>query len=273
MSRPRRHYVDGPFGQIHLQTLGEGTPIVLLHQAPMTAAQFDNVYGPLAARGFCAIGIDMPGFGQSDPTDFVPRVEDYAQIVPPVLDTLGVERAVLLGHHTGALVATEVALQFADRVSMLIINGPLPITDQERDDYFATGHQWERDWQALPGGAHMQHLFGIREQFAAGTVDSARISDYVVQALTGKGAFWYGHHAAFRYDHAETMTRVTHPTLILTNSGDIIYPMALTAHQIRPDFAFVSLDGGGVDIVDQQPEEWADAVAAFVAATAAEMPR
>ena len=261
---PRRHYEDGPFGQIHFQALGEGAPIVLLHQVPMTSGQFDRVYAPLAARGFHAIGIDMPGFGLSDPTDFVPTIADYARVVPPVLDALGIARAAILGHHTGALVATEVGLQFPERVRALILNGPLPITEAERQEYLATGHQWELAWQPLPGGAHMQELFAIREGFAAGTVDTARISDYVVQALTGKGVFWWGHHAAFQYRHEETMRRISQPTLILTNSGDMIFSLAARAQAIRSDFALVTLEGGGVDIVDQQPEAWADAVAGFL---------
>jgi hypothetical protein len=33
---------------------------------------------------------------------------------------------------------------------------------------------------------------------------------------------------------------------------------------MRPDFAYTALEGGGIDIVDQMPEEWADAVAAFL---------
>jgi pimeloyl-ACP methyl ester carboxylesterase len=261
---PRRHYADGPFGQIHFQTLGEGTPLVLLHQAPMTSAQYDNVYAPLAARGYRPIGIDMPGFGMSDPTPFTPRVEDYAQIVPPVLAALGVPKAHMLGHHTGALVATEVALQFPEIVKALILNGPLPITEEERQDYLANGHQWELGWKALPGAAHMQELFGIREGFAAGTVPLSRISDYVVQALIGKGLFWHGHHAAYQYRQVDSLPKITQPTLILTNTGDMIFPLALKTHAMRPDFAFSALDGGGVDIVDQQPEQWADVVAAFL---------
>lgn len=71
---PWRHYADGPFGQVHFQVLGEGAPLVLLHQAPITSGQFDNVYAPLAIRGFRVIGIDMPGFGMSDPTPGVPTI-------------------------------------------------------------------------------------------------------------------------------------------------------------------------------------------------------
>lgn len=39
----RRGYADGPFGQVHFQSFGEGIPLLLLHQAPMTSSQFDYV--------------------------------------------------------------------------------------------------------------------------------------------------------------------------------------------------------------------------------------
>ena len=262
--RPRRAYADGPFGQIHYQEYGAGTPVILLHQAPMTSGQFDNVYAPLARRGIRAIGIDMPGFGMSDATDWTPKVEDYARSVPSVLDALGIDRAVVLGHHTGALVATEVHLQFPARVSAVVMAGPMPLTQAERTDFMENGYHRERAFKARPGGAHLVELFNTRDKLANGTVTADRISDYVVQALMGHGEFWHGHHAAFQYRQEETLALVTCPTLILTNTGDLIYEHALRAQQARPDFAFFALEGGGVDIVDQQPEEWSEAVANFV---------
>lgn len=59
--KPRRGYVDGPHGQTHFQQLGAGEPVVLIHQSPMTSAQFDNVYIPLARHGFHCKGMDLPG--------------------------------------------------------------------------------------------------------------------------------------------------------------------------------------------------------------------
>jgi pimeloyl-ACP methyl ester carboxylesterase len=266
MMVPRRGYADGPFGQVHFQSLGDGAPLILLHQAPQTSGQFDRVYALLAARGLRVIGIDMPGFGQSDPTPETPSIADYAEVVPAVLDHLAIDRAALLGHHTGALAATEASLRWPDRVAALVVNGPLPITAQERADYLATGHQWELGFVPRPGGTHFTELFAIREEFAAGSVPAAWISDYVVQAFSGRGAFWYGHHAAFQYDHHAALARVTHRTLILTNSGDMIYDLAQRTRAQRPDFAYAELAGGGVDIVDQQPEAWSRIVADFVLA-------
>ena len=261
---PRRGYADGPFGQIHYQQQGDGQPLVLLHQAPMTSGQYDQAYAPLAARGFRAIGIDMPGFGQSDAASEAPTVDDYARVVTPVLDALGLRTAVVAGHHTGGLAAVAAAVGAPDRVSHLVIHGPLHITQAEADEYLATGHQWELGFVAQPEGAHFAELARIREGFAAGTIPPARISDYVVQAFSGRGAFWHGHHAAYTYRLDEEILRVTQPTLILTNTGDIIHDLAARTLTARPDFALAVLEGGGVDILDQQPEAWAEAVAAFV---------
>ena len=129
---PRRGYAEGPYGQVHYRDTGRGIPLVLCHQAPQTSKQFTNVYEPLHRRGFRVIGVDSPGFGESDPTPFVPTVEDWAAAIPAVLDHLGLDKVHVLGHHTGGMVATEVALQFPERVDKLIINGPLPMSEEEQ---------------------------------------------------------------------------------------------------------------------------------------------
>nr|WP_243843478.1 alpha/beta hydrolase [Sphingomonas vulcanisoli] len=244
--------------------MGEGLPLILLHQAMMASGQFDWVYAPLAKRGIRAIGIDMPGFGMSDMTPMVPRVEDLACCVPPVLDALGLTSAAILGHHTGAMIATEAAIQFPHRISALIMNGPMPVTEAERQDFLNNGYPREKANVAVSGGKHFNVVFAGRERLAAGTVPLDRISNYVVQAFVGQAPYWYGHHAAFQYHHELSLPKIPCCAMILTNTGDIIYENAKRAKAIRPDIPLVALDGGGVDIVDQQPEQWADAVAHFL---------
>jgi pimeloyl-ACP methyl ester carboxylesterase len=260
----RRGYADGPYGQVHFHEAGSGAPLLMLHQAPVSARQFEAVYPRLAARGVRAIGVDMPGFGGSDPTPFVPGVEDYARAIPAVLDHLGLATADIVGHHTGALVATEVALQFPQRIRRLILNGPLPLEDAERAQWLDWVRREEIPFEAVADGSHMLKLFNVRGAMAAGTVPQGTVTRYVVETLSGLAPFWYGHHAAFLYDHAASMRRITQPTMILTNTGDQIYEHAQRARALRPDFAFVALEGGGIDVVDQLPDAWAEAVARFV---------
>jgi pimeloyl-ACP methyl ester carboxylesterase len=262
--RPRRGYVDGPCGQLHYRDTGSGIPLLLCHQAPQTSRQFENVYEPLHRRGIRAIGFDLPGYGESDPLGFVPTVEDWAAVVPALLDALQLESVSLLGHHTGALVATAAALQLGDRVRCLVMNGPVPMSEDERRESL----QWvrEREIEAEYGsdGEHLLYAFRVRRDLYGPDADPHTITRYTVERFQGYAPFWIGHHAAFLYDHTAAIKRLSLPTLILTNTGDQVYPQALTAKELRPDFAFVALEGGGIDIVDQQPEAWADAVAGFV---------
>jgi len=266
-----RGYAKGPFGQVHYQDTGpvkggaaNALPLVLCHQAPMSSRQFDNVYGPLAARGLRAIGIDTPGFGMSDVTPFVPKVEDWATAIPPVLDHLGLKQVDVLGHHTGALVATEVALQFPDRVRNLILNGPVPVTPEERKKFLDFVEKREKNFVYKPDGSHMTESFMSRWRVYGEGADPKLTTRVTVEKFMGFGPFWYGHYAAFIYDHNAAIPKIKHRTLILTNTGDQIYENAKWTKRMRPDFEFTELQGGGVDIVDQQPEAWADAVAKFL---------
>lgn len=261
---PQRGYANGPYGQVHFRDTGSGIPLVLCHQAPQTSRQFTNVYEPLKRRGIRAIGIDTPGFGESDPTSFVPTVEDWAAVVPAVLDHLGIQQADVLGHHTGAMVATEVALQFPSRVRRLIINGPMPMSEASRIEYLDGNEEREIGFVYQADGSHLQASFATRYRMYGEGADPKTITRYTAEKFQGYAPFWTGHHAAFIYDHGAAIEKIQQETLILTNTGDMINENAILAKQMRPDFAYIELQGGGVDIVDQKPEEWADAVEAFI---------
>ncbi|MCB2107112.1 MAG: alpha/beta hydrolase [Rhodobacteraceae bacterium] len=265
MTRPRRLYCDGPFGQLHVQdTGGDGVPLVLCAQAPMSSRQFSCVMMPLAARGIRAIGVDTPGFGMSDPPPFVPRIEDYAKAIPAALDGLNLNQAHILGHHTGALIATEVAVSVPERVMSLVMNGPLPLSAEERAEFMKMVDNFERPFTGKRDGSHLIDWWKRRSSFVHGDTDWNLMTRYVCEPLVGLGPFWYGHHAAFLYDHAASIARVTQPTLILTNTGDQIYEQAQLTRKMRPDFAYAEIEGGGIDIVDERPDAWVAAVGEFV---------
>lgn len=266
--RMERGYAPGPFGQVHFQAARSGKPVVLIHQAPMSSRQFESVYPIFMQSGYRPIGIDCPGFGMSDPTDFVPTVGDWARVVPAVLDHLGITQADVVGHHTGALVATEVERQFRSRVRKLVLGSALPLTDAERKAFLDGVEKNEINFVYREDGAHLQSSFMTRYRMYGNTptADPRLITRYTVEKFMGLGPFWHGHFAAFSYDHGAALAHIRRPTLILTNTGDQIYQQSRIAHRLRPDFAFVELVGGGVDIVDQQPHEWVAAIDRFLSA-------
>jgi len=68
--------------------------------------------------------------------------------------------------------------------------------------------------------------------------------------------------------HETAMANLQLPCLVLSNTGDAIHAIALRTLEARPDFAYVEMDGGTFDIIDEQPEAWVEAVTGWLAETA-----
>jgi pimeloyl-ACP methyl ester carboxylesterase len=266
-----RGYARGPCGLVHfhdsaglVQSRRGELPLVLLHQSPASARQFEAAFKPLVARGIRFVAIDTPGFGFSDPTPTLPRLEDWASSIVAVLDHLGLPKVDLLGHHTGALLATEVALQAPARVRRLVLNGAFPVTEAERAEYLAGAERSHARGKPVIDGSHLLNSFQIRVKMYGPDPDPAIITRIVAEKYQGLGPYWWGHNAAYRYDHAASIQRLALRTMILTNTGDDIYDLSRRAAALRPDFDYRELPGGTHDIVDQQPEAWSDAVVEFL---------
>jgi pimeloyl-ACP methyl ester carboxylesterase len=102
--------VEGVQHQVHCVVDGAdaGTPLLLLHQTPRSIDEFAEVM-PLLARERRVVAMDTPGYGCSDRVPGQPGVADYAGAAIDVLDGLGIERVIVVGHHTGAIIAVEMA--------------------------------------------------------------------------------------------------------------------------------------------------------------------
>src|SRR5512146_257706 len=122
MTASRRFFCDTAMGRVHCVDSGSGggAPLVLLHQTPRSVDEFKEVL-PLLAKHRRTIAIDNPGYGCSDPVEGQPTVSDYARAVVDVLDALTIDKAVLVGHHTGAVIAIELAAAFPERVDRVVL--------------------------------------------------------------------------------------------------------------------------------------------------------
>jgi len=76
----------------------------------------------LAHHGWNVLAIDLPG--QSKSTGEPPAtVEDASTAIVALLDALGVQKAALVGHSFGSLIALETAARAPERVSHLVMVG------------------------------------------------------------------------------------------------------------------------------------------------------
>jgi pimeloyl-ACP methyl ester carboxylesterase len=102
---------------LNVQTDGDGEAVLLLHGCPDSLWLWRDLAPRLVAAGYKTVALDGRGFGESDAS---PRTSSYAlpilaQDALGVLDTLGVERAHLVGHDWGAAVAWLLAGNHPDR--------------------------------------------------------------------------------------------------------------------------------------------------------------
>src|SRR5919199_931083 len=104
--------------KMHIAQQGSGPLVILCHGFPESWYSWRHQLTALAEAGYHVVAPDQRGYGQTDrPAD----VRAYTQLhlvgdVIGVLDALGEQQAVIVGHDWGAPVAWNTALLRPDRV-------------------------------------------------------------------------------------------------------------------------------------------------------------
>ncbi|WP_434665829.1 alpha/beta fold hydrolase [Paraburkholderia sp. A3BS-1L] len=106
----------------------EALPLVLLHGIGSGAASWVQQFEALGEsqdRPRRVLAWDAPGYGASTPVaNASPVAADYARVLADWLDTLGIERCVLVGHSLGAIIAGAFAAWHPERVAGLLLISP-----------------------------------------------------------------------------------------------------------------------------------------------------
>ena len=122
-------YADLVGVRLHYVEAGEGPLVVLLHGFPEFWFSWRFQIPALAAAGFRVVAPDMRGYNLSEkPRGVVSyALERLAGDVERLVGALGEERAVVVGHDWGGIVAWAVAMLHPERVERLVIlNVPHP---------------------------------------------------------------------------------------------------------------------------------------------------
>jgi pimeloyl-ACP methyl ester carboxylesterase len=262
VSGGRKGYADTPMGQVHYRVMGEGTPLLLLHQTPWFSVQYAKVQPLLAAANIQSIAIDTPGYGFSDLPASQPTIEDYANSLPFVLDALGIERAGVAGFHTGAAIGAAFAHHHSERTAFLIMDGAPLYTEAEREKRLSKAH-W--DQTPKPDGSHLSNRFAyIRDLVGADTATNESINWSVLSFTMAGEAEHYGHVAAYSYDMAPAIKAINVPTLIISRTTDSLHAAAQRILTMRSDFQYHEFAGGNSQSIYNDPEPWAEVVVDFV---------
>ena len=110
---------------LHYEVEGTGPPVVLIHGHTLDLSVMDGLVGPLVGAGMQVVRFDLRGHGRSGRPDSGYHVSHHAADVAAVMDTVGADRAALVGYSIGGGIALETALTMPDRVVTLTLLSPV----------------------------------------------------------------------------------------------------------------------------------------------------
>ncbi len=263
-------------GDISYFEAGTGRPIVLVHGLGATKASMLPTVVALAERFRC-IAIDLPGFGDSDkPLAAAYDAQFFARSVVGLLDSLGIERADVIGNSLGGRIALELGLIAPQRVRRLVLLCPslawrrgrpwapyLRLLRPElgllqpvpRPLVEAVVHR------VIPGGNDGWVAAGVDEFLRAYLQRRGRAAFYaaarsiVLEEPEGRDGFW------------TRLSGLRTPSLFVWGRRDTLVPLAFQRHirETLPAAAHAVLDCGHVPQLES-PDETHRAVRAFLEA-------
>jgi pimeloyl-ACP methyl ester carboxylesterase len=148
----RMAYMDvPPLGQPN------GRTVVLLHGMNFGGFYFGGPIDALRKEGFRVVVPDQIGFGRSSKPVIPYNFHDMALNTRTLLESLGITKAVIVGHSMGGMLAARFAASYPDMTERLVLYDPIGLTDvrwsqpwhSAEESYKATmARTREQAWQA-----------------------------------------------------------------------------------------------------------------------------
>jgi pimeloyl-ACP methyl ester carboxylesterase len=233
--RVRRGYFEYRYGQLHVHNamppgggFEEGTPLVCLHDLSGSGRVFTRFLA-LTAQDRSVYAPDLPGFGESDAPTARPAIADYAAALGDFLDSMRLRQVALLGLRTGALLATELAIERPAQVSRVIMVSVPLLTDAER--------QALRSQPAVPPAADAAYRPPEWQRWMAD--------------------------AAAQYPLRERLARLSQRLLVLRPRDDLWEPTARVRDAL-PAARLLELEQPAAELFASAPQRVAEAVREFL---------
>ena len=232
--------------RLRFRDLGRGEPVLLLHGYSGRLEDWAGVADSLA-RDHRVVILDQRGFGESSKFSEPARYGSaMADDVVRLLDALGIERAHLVGHSLGALVAANVAVRHPGRVSTAAL-----IAGAFYPDSAAAAREvapWVANLERGEGlRAFGMWLFpGMSDSLAAAASDQALARNdlpSLIAVMRSLGALM-----------VPRGTAVPVPALVAVGTADPLFARSRDLAQWWPDARFLQVGGANHGTVARHPE-------------------
>jgi pimeloyl-ACP methyl ester carboxylesterase len=230
-----------------------------LHASAYSGQTFEPLMAAMAGRRLVAP--DTAGYGASDPPRARWAIPDYANALAETIAAAGDGPVDLLGYHTGAFIATDLAARRPDLVRRLILIGVPYYTGAEREERRATlaspmtltedFEQFAERW-----------AFFVTNRAQGQTL--ARGFENFVDELRAYPNGWLAHEAAFTYEAGARLGAVRQPVLVLNPANHLAAPSRRAA-ALMPEAQVAELPHLAHAIFDVAPSEIAARIETFLA--------
>jgi pimeloyl-ACP methyl ester carboxylesterase len=266
--------IDG--ARLHYMTAGHGAPLILLHGYAETSLMWKPIIPALATR-FTVIAPDLPGIGDSDiPADGL-DMKSAAIRIHDLAKSLGVQKAEVVGHDIGLMVAYAYAAQFPAEVSKLVLMDAFLPGVPGWEDVYNNPKIWHFRFngptpEALVQGRERTYFDYFWNDFAADKTHS--IPEAARQAYAAAYARPGRMHAGWAYfvsflqaakDFAQ-LSQTKLPMPVLAIGGDKANGVALGQQTklVATDATVVVLKDTGHWLMEERPKETTDALLKFL---------
>ena len=285
MDTPSTQYARRPDGvHIAYQVFGEG-PRDLVY-VPGFVSHVELMWGEPGFVRFMerlasfarVICFDKPGTGLSDPLPRVPTVEDRAGDLRCLLDTVGAQRAIVMGFSEGSASAAYFAATSPERVEGLILYGAAHrIAVPEEEEAVSWGLTAEQYRSRRPAWEHsMETMLTLHETWGQGnslTIMAPSLQNSAVQrrlwgvferSSASPGMVRVVAEAAMSTDISDVAANIRVPTVVLHRTGDVV-PVEAGRHLagLIPEARFFELSGSDHAFWLGESDEAIDAIEEF----------
>ena len=248
--------------RIYYESAGQGTAVVFIHGWALNLREWDDQVAALVPRSR-VVAFDRRGYGKS--TGHADISADAGDL-RALLDTLGIGKAVLVGHSAGAGVVYRFAAAFPDRTAGLVLyGGGAPLG-------FPIARSTPR-----PNLREIARRFGL-DSLLKFVLAQPGFSDLRTPAIQARiNAMWatytgkdlledHAQSGRFPLPHVDEVKRWTIPTLFLVGDGEAPYARLIGDSLARwmPNARSVVVPGGGHGVHFQQPERFNAALLGFL---------
>ena len=243
--------------------------LVLIHGFLSSSFSFRRLI-PLLTKEYTVLAIDLPPFGKSEKSKkFVYSYENMAKVVISLLEKLGINRTVLIGHSMGGQISLNISNQkpeLVEKVVLLCSSGYLKrmsrsVIYSSRIPYF---YIWLKYWLSRQGP--IQNLLNvvydhslIDEEMIAGYTEPF-YDDQIFVALTRMIRDREGDLAA------EILRKIETPSLLIWGEEDKVVPLEVgkRLHRDLPNSRLITYKKTGHLLPEEKPQDVFDNILDFL---------